>query len=543
MNTRAALRKRVRRRAPEQQWQQMDPEATLGHNSPKDAKLATRVTADRTFEGEIVVASKIVDYLSSGLYRTPAACLKELVNNAYDANATKVSVFIKPDADRIVIEDDGEGMTRDEFQEHFSHVSESRKREDSDTTASGRPKIGLIGIGFIAANEICDEIEVVSTKKGSRQLLRVRINFEEMRKDAALRRRDGKGAIAKADYEGEVTNEADRDAHYTWLFLSRIRGETNRSIMASAARARGAGDAQTLYGLPVAEAVEVFKNPDLDNWSELDRYSENLAHIGLNVPVQYYPGWYPVSARRELAPFEAEVRKLGFSVTVDGAELRKPIVFRTPEKLLCERFDFKGKHVGAKGYFYAQRRGLRPTNLQGILLRIRHAAVGDYDPTFWEFPPEEARLFQSWTSAEVWADSRLEEAMNIDRRTLRVAHPAYVELQNALHEQLRSFWKKARKELYAEPAAKRRLKVARKEADRIAELLAKPDLKLSAPLRRQITSSWRRTAKTEDGGSSALARRFSVSELYEEVVAAAREVLSPTQAERFLAALTRRLRR
>jgi len=34
------------------------------------------------FDGEIRVASRIVDYLSSGLYKSPAACLKELINNA-----------------------------------------------------------------------------------------------------------------------------------------------------------------------------------------------------------------------------------------------------------------------------------------------------------------------------------------------------------------------------------------------------------------------------------------------------------------------------
>lgn len=501
------------------------------------------LTGDRTFEGEIVVASRIVDYLSSGLYRTPAACLKELVNNAYDANATKVSVFIKPDADRIVIEDDGEGMTREEFQKHFSHVSESHKRDESETTASGRPKIGLIGIGFIAANEICDQIEVVSTKKGSHQLLRVRVNFEEMRKDASLRRRDDARGIAKADYQGEVTDEAERDAHYTWLFLSRIRGEANRTIMASARRARGGGSALSLYGLPVGDALAIFHDPDLDNWSKLDAYSENLVYIGLNVPVQYYPGWYPEKARRQLEPFEEEVRRLGFTVTVDGAELRKPIVFRKPERLLCERFEFEGKHVSAKGYFYAQRKGLRPTNLQGLLLRIRHAAVGEYDPTFWEFPPEEARLFQSWTSSEIWADSRLEDAMNIDRRTLRITHPAYVELQSALHEHLRRFWRQARKELYAEPAARRRQGAVREEADRIAEVLGEPEHRISSGLRRQITSGWRRDANAEDGGSNPLSQRFSVSQLYEAVLEAAREVLTPTQAERFLAALTRRLRR
>src|SRR4051794_13708601 len=83
-----------------------------------------------TFHGKIKVAARIIDYLSSGLYHTPAACLKELVNNSYDAGAEVVNVFVKPDANRIIIEDDGDGLSRDEFVTHFEHVSESHKRDD-----------------------------------------------------------------------------------------------------------------------------------------------------------------------------------------------------------------------------------------------------------------------------------------------------------------------------------------------------------------------------------------------------------------------------
>ncbi len=90
-----------------------------------------------SFRGEIVVASRIVDYLSSGLYKSPAACLKELINNSYDADATRVNLFVKPDADRIIIEDDGLGMDRNEFEKHFRRISESRKRDDSQTTPRG----------------------------------------------------------------------------------------------------------------------------------------------------------------------------------------------------------------------------------------------------------------------------------------------------------------------------------------------------------------------------------------------------------------------
>src|SRR5713101_5881868 len=100
------------------------------------------MAAEAKFAGEITVSSRIVDYLSSGLYRTPAACLKELVNNSYDADAQRASLFVKPDADRIIIEDDGDGMDQKEFQRHFDRVSQSFKRESDEVTASGRPKIG-----------------------------------------------------------------------------------------------------------------------------------------------------------------------------------------------------------------------------------------------------------------------------------------------------------------------------------------------------------------------------------------------------------------
>src|SRR5690242_1056415 len=135
-----------------------------------------------TFKGEVRIASRIVDFLSSGLYPSAAACIKELINNSYDADATKVDVFVKPDADRIIIADNGTGFSRDEFEKHFKSVSESHKRDVSERTKRGRPKIGKIGIGFIAANEVCDEMEIYSTKKGSTELLHVTINFAEMRK-------------------------------------------------------------------------------------------------------------------------------------------------------------------------------------------------------------------------------------------------------------------------------------------------------------------------------------------------------------------------
>jgi len=91
---------------------------------------------------------------------------------------------------------------------------------------------------------------------------------------------------------------------------------------------------------------------------------------------------------------------------------------------------------------------IRPQELQGLLIRIRNAAVGDYDKSFFGFSPSIGRLFQSWISSEIMADDRLEDAMNIDRRTLRDAHPAYVELQKAIHNHLEKFIKEVRDKIY-----------------------------------------------------------------------------------------------
>jgi HSP90 family molecular chaperone len=159
--------------------------------------------ATQNFSGQISVAARIIDYLSSGLYRSPAACLKELVNNSYDADATRTDIYVKPDADRIIVEDNGTGMNRKEFENHFQRISESHKRGSGETTDKGRKKIGLIGIGFIAANELCREMEVFSTKSGSTELLYVTINFDEMSRPPEERRKST-GEFVKADYEGET---------------------------------------------------------------------------------------------------------------------------------------------------------------------------------------------------------------------------------------------------------------------------------------------------------------------------------------------------
>lgn len=490
------------------------------------------------FEGEIKVASTIVDYLSSGLYQSPAACLKELINNSYDADATEVNVYVKPDADRIIIEDNGHGMNRADFEKHFKMISESHKREESDTTESGRLKIGKIGIGFIAANEICNIMEIVSTKRGSKDLLEVTIDFEIMRMGSDQRKRNGT-QIAKADYIGSV-GETDEESQYTIVFLKEVRGEA-KSILAGVGGSEFYSGKNSLYGLKHESVSKVLKNGKLKTWADLDAYSKNITEIALNVPVRYHEDWVPEKLDDEIGEFVEKVAELNFRLYVDGTEIRKPIVFNPSGDCFISEFSYSGEHVSANGYFYAQHGVIKPQELQGLIIRIRNAAVGDYDPSFLEFSPSIGTLFQTWISAEIMADDRLEDAMNIDRRTLRISHPAYLELQKAVHDHFSNVLKEVRTELYLKKSEVRKKDQAKKIQEKIINIVDTEMPKLSPQITKEIKQSWKKTTES-DSGKKILLTKYSVDQLYKILIEVATEVIPSDLLEEFIKALTKRLR-
>ncbi len=492
------------------------------------------------FRGEIVVASRIIDHLSSGLYESPAACIKELINNSFDADATRVNVFVKPDADRIIIEDNGSGMDRIDFEKNFKKISESHKRDESDVSPSGRPIIGKIGIGFIAANEICDVMEIISTKAGSTELMEVSIQFGLMRQAPSERKRSGED-FAKADYYGSVS-ETDPDSHYTKVFLKQIRGEA-KVILAGVGTSEFSTGKRSLYGLRPDSVYKKLIDGNLPTWSEFDAYSKNMLEVGLNVPVRYHDNWIPSNLRCEVQDIDHHVAQLNFVLFIDGSEIRKPIVFK-PEnkKSLISKFEFEGKYVAAKGYFYAQHGTIKPRELQGLLVRIRNAAVGGYDPSFLGYSLSLGTLLQNWISAEIMADDRLEDAMNIDRRTLRIAHPAYAELQRAVHEHLDKLIKRVRHEIYSTGSEIRRAVIAKKIEEKIINIATQEIADIAPTVAKEMVTAWS-DATSDQIGQKKLLHKYTVDELYELVIEVAKEVLTSDQLNNFLTRLTERLRR
>jgi hypothetical protein len=521
-----------------------------------------------SFEGKIRVAARVIDFLSSGLYQSPGSCLKELINNSYDADATTVVVSVKPDADFVAIEDDGEGMTRAAFERHFSNVAESHKRDSGEYTTSGkREKIGKIGIGFIAANELCDEMEVYSTCEGSQELLHVTIDFGEIRNRPFADRRKGNGSVEKGDYYGEILR-APPEEHYTKVYLKRLR-ESAQEALVSPSPTLEEMPVHTLYGKKPRSAREQLSM--LKSFSELDPYSRTRTTVALNVPVPYPDDWVPSQYAERVSRFTRRAEALDFNVLYDGVRLEKPIVLTdSGEGSILRVMEYEGHEIRVAGYLFGRHGVLRPRELNGVLVRIREAGVGDHNRTFLGFPNNVHQLFQNWISGELYVDG-LEDALNIDRRTLREVEPPFVELQTWFRSELSAFLKEVHDRLYKARSRERGASRARAQVDEVRAISGRVRSQIGEvaadAINEALASAHRpRTAagsavvhrasaavdpETEEGLTYLLSdpmvlkrlnRRYSVAEILEIVVRVATEVLSPTEAARFIAEFARRLR-
>jgi hypothetical protein len=381
------------------------------------------------------------------------------------------------------------------------------------------------------------QMQVVSTKAGSADLLDVTISFDLMREDPNTRRR-GETGFAKATYCGKI-GQAEEGSHFTRVYLRKIRGAA-KDILAGAGVSKYSSGEYSLFGLPEQSVQQVLMDANLQSWSIFDAYSKNRLEVALNIPIRYHRQWLPQNLLPLAADIEGAVEGLNFRVFFDGSELRKPIVFNPDGDALISPFQFDGKQVSAAGYFYAQRGAIRPQELQGVLVRIRHAAIGSYDPNFLEFSSQRGGQFKKWISGEILVDDRLEDAMNIDRKTLRNTHPAFVELQLAVHAHVDQLINQVRAEIFGAGAQERKRQRAAKTEQKIRSVTSGSLEKLSPETAREVAAAWE-TFLEKESSEKQLLRKYSIDQIYKLVIAAAGDSLSAEEFKSFLKDLTGRL--
>ena len=111
--------------------------------------------------------SRMIELLAAQIYPSPFALLRENVQNAFDAIMLRrhagqnfdpaITVTIEPN--KIIVTDNGIGMSNDELRKHFWRAGSSSKNTDSARAAG---VVGTFGIGAMANFGIADRLEVIS---------------------------------------------------------------------------------------------------------------------------------------------------------------------------------------------------------------------------------------------------------------------------------------------------------------------------------------------------------------------------------------------
>jgi len=96
-------------------------------------------------------------------YATLQDVIKELIQNALDANAKKVWVEIDLAAHRVAVRDNGEGATQEDIDAAMASIGESQKTPG---------KLGRFGIGAISPVGQCERYSFTSCVKGQGQVYR-----------------------------------------------------------------------------------------------------------------------------------------------------------------------------------------------------------------------------------------------------------------------------------------------------------------------------------------------------------------------------------
>ena len=113
------------------------------------------------------ISLSVLNHLGRNLYRNFITVLGEAISNSWDADAKNIWIYIDRDKNCLIIKDDGDGMTSDDFQNKFLKIGYSKRKDGVEKTMLQRPFIGRKGIGKLALLSCAKRIHIISKTKNT----------------------------------------------------------------------------------------------------------------------------------------------------------------------------------------------------------------------------------------------------------------------------------------------------------------------------------------------------------------------------------------
>jgi hypothetical protein len=346
------------------------------------------------FTSQITVDKNIVSLLSKFTYeRSLPYAIREVISNSYDADATIARVDIDQSKNRIVIHDNGNGMTREEFQFYLRIAGQRRGK--SETPKFRRKRIGQFGVGFLAILPFCKTLQIRSTTEHSDELLTAEIPA------AKFFRGNEAVDVGEVEVPGAVERSARlKSEHFTEISLLQLSPLASRYLT----QRPQTNDKRWVASWPALARLKWEMREDLPlPFPPESSLNNTLAYpepIGMEVFLQGERLYRNYSAGEVLTQGEE---------TVEGVRFRYAII--------------------------SPWTGVRPFDLRGVKVRLNNVGVGRRESFGIEISRQYSRLH--WLSGELQILHGLDGAITLSRDGF-LAIPEY----EALRERIASILRK-----------------------------------------------------------------------------------------------------
>lgn len=210
-----------------------------------DAELTAAIrasTRDEPVSDRLRTDERVLARVTDGIYRQPGSAIRELVSNAYDADATRVVIKTdRPRFETLSIEDDGNGMTPDALAYLLHHIGGSAKRSpggddlgitsrgDPMRSPNGRRLIGKIGIGLFSVSQLTNRFHIVTKTQGDDWLTVASVVLRQY-SDHGPAETDDEGKYEAGLVKVWREPASDSEAHGTTITLTNIRPQTRDTL-------------------------------------------------------------------------------------------------------------------------------------------------------------------------------------------------------------------------------------------------------------------------------------------------------------------------
>lgn len=166
-------------------------------------KVAETAKTGKPVDAALTTNERVLARITEGIYRQPVSALRELISNAYDADAREVVILTDaPRFSSIVVRDDGMGLSPVTLVHLLRNIGGSAKRtaegkeleitSEKDPTRSpgGRRLIGKLGIGLFAVAQFTRHFLIVTKRKGDKFRTVADITLGPLHSEEGLRKYD-----------------------------------------------------------------------------------------------------------------------------------------------------------------------------------------------------------------------------------------------------------------------------------------------------------------------------------------------------------------